>query len=104
MHTERLTQVATLLDGAYRYGLDQDDLTDQVLFALHEANEIENDLIRLSGLTWLPLGPDVDAIGPTLTAAADLLHALSGDLEPGDQLTITGYELRLRRLADQVTP
>lgn len=101
--TTALEQAATLLDGATRHGLDQDDLPDRALFALHETTEIQHDLMRLAGLSWLPLG-DLHEPAPALTQAADLLHQAVLDLAPGQQLTILGYELRLRRLADQVTP
>ena len=53
--TTALEQAATLLDGATRHGLDQDDLPDRALFALHETTEIQHDLMRLAGLHWLPL-------------------------------------------------
>ena len=96
-------RAADLLDGAYRYGLDHVDLPDRALFALHEAAEIQTELMRLAGLYSTHADPATDpAAAPT--QAADYLYDAGPDVPVSERLTLVGFELRLRRLAEQVQP
>lgn len=101
--SSQLRRAATLLDGAYRYGLEQDQLPDKTLFALHEAAEIQVEIMRFAGFYGLPATSAADP-GPALAGAADHVHDAVAHLQPCHQPIITGYERRLRRLVEQVGP
>lgn len=101
--TQLIRRAADLLDGAYRYGLDQDDLSDRALFALHEAASIQTELMRLTHYYSAHADTATDPVD-ALTQAADQLFDAVPHLRPSERLSITGHEIRLRRLADQVRP
>jgi len=99
--TTLISAAADLLDGAYRYGLDQPDLPDRTLFALHETTEIQTEIMRLAGLYSTHAEPATDPAA-AITQAADHLYDAVPNLPAAQRLRLAAFEMRLRRLAEQV--